>query len=445
MTPGRKTPDMVPVVESVGLRAEDGPATRASEGGVRLPWGSALLLAATHFAAFVDRALPAATAPLIKAEMGLSDAAIGGLQGPAFVALYVVGLLLAGHLVSRADPWKVAAACIGCWTLGGVLFALSPAFEGMVAGRILLGAGQAAFAPAALMILGGQSLAWRRSRMLSMFTTGSATGRSGAMLLGGALLAGFGGAALWGLSSWRWVCLLLMVPNLLLLVALVGAGRSAPAPPAAPGGGLLRALGAVRRQPAAFLGVAACGAGAVLLVQAAGAWAPSILNRAQGLSPAQAAMAFGAVILVFAPIGHLSAGWLLGRRRLGPATILAVGVLAAAASAWGLALAPGHAAAMAFLCALTAAGGLAAATTLITLQEMTEPPVKPAMGALFLTLTSLAGVGGGPWITGLVSDALTGDGGALGLALALTVTPVAVAVAGVALLAGRRGWSPARP
>lgn len=444
MTGEGVTTDKIPVVESAPPRAEDGPATRVSDRGASLSWGLALLLAATHFAAFVDRALPAATAPLIKAEMALSDAALGVLQGPAFVALYVVGLLLAGHLVSRADPWKVAAACVGSWTLGGVLFALSPTFEGMLAGRVLLGAGQAAFGPAALMILGAQGQAWRRSRTLSMFTSGSAAGRSGAMLLAGALLVGLGGGAVLGLSSWRSVCLMLMIPNLMLLIALARSGLGGPGPGDGWGGGLVAAVAEVCRRPADFLSVAACGAGAVLLVQAAGAWAPSILNRAHGLSPAQAATAFGVVVLIFAPLGHLSAGWLLGHRRLRPGTLLAAGVLAAAASAWGLALAPGHAAAGLFLCALTAAGGLAAATALITLQEMTKAPVKPAMGALFLSLTSLVGVGGGPWITGVVSDGLAG-GAALGLALALTVTPVAVAVAGGALAAGRRGWSAARP
>ena len=53
----------------------------------RLGWAAIGLLAAVQFVAYVDRALPAVTAPLIRLELGLSDARIGALQGPAFVAL----------------------------------------------------------------------------------------------------------------------------------------------------------------------------------------------------------------------------------------------------------------------------------------------------------------------------------------------------------------------
>lgn len=409
-----------------------------------LGWKLAGLLATVHFAAFVDRALPSVIAPLIKADLGLGDAALGALQGPAFVGLYLIGLLLAGHLASRANPWKAAAACVACWTVGSVTFALAPTFEGLALGRLLLGAGQAAFAPAALMLLGAQTDPARRVKTISMFTAGSATGRSGALLLGGGLLIGLGGVAALALQPWRVVCLLLAAPNVLLALALFGAGRHVAVSRPGESRGLGEAFAAIRRRPAAFLGLAACGAGCILLVQAAGAWAPSILNRAHGLTPAGAALAFGVVVLVFAPTGHLAAGWLAGGaagRRFGPGPILAVASLAAAASACGFALAPGRVAAIAFLCLLTGSGGTAAAVTLVTLQEMTETALKPAMGALFLAVTSLVGVGGGPWLTGLLSDSLAVDGHALAGSLAMIVAPTGVIVAIVAV-ASRRLWLP---
>lgn len=379
-------------------------------------------------------------APMIQAELGLSDAAIGALQGPAFIGLYVFGLLLSGHLISRTDPWKVAASCVGCWTLGGLVFALSPNLEGMVLGRLLLGAGQAAFIPAALMALSIESDPVRRSKALSMFTTGSATGRSGALLLGGALLTGLGGAVITGLEPWRMVGLVLVMPNLLLVAALFVARRRARPPQNTAAPGIGQALAAVRLRPVPYLAVAVCGAGCVFLVQAAGAWAPSILHRLYGLTPAEAALVFGAVVLVFAPFGHLSGGWLTGGaagRRFGPGVIMAVAVLAAGLSAGGLAVAPGRISAAVFLCALTVSGGLSVVVALITLQELTPPALKPSVGALFLVVTSLVGVGGGPWLTGLLSDFIARDGGSLGQALALVIVPVAVLVATTSVLANR--------
>lgn len=425
------------------MAAASPPVATAFEGGPQgLGWGLAGLLAAGHFAAFVDRALPAVTAPLIQAELGLDDEALGALQGPAFVGLYVIGLLLAGHLVSRANPWFVAGTCVVCWTLGGGVFALAADLGGLTLGRVLLGAGQSAFAPAALMLIGAQADPDRRSRMLSMFTAGSATGRSGAMLLGGGLLAGLGGAAVAGLDSWRVACLVMIAPNLLLAAGLFAAGRRAPRPERGERPGLGRALAAIRRRPGAFLTIAACGAGCVLLVQAAGAWAPSILHRAHGLSPAEAAMVFGVVVLVFAPTGHLSAGWLIGgaaRTRVGTGAILAAACLLAAAGAGGLALASHRVAGVACLGLLTLSGGAAAAVTLVTVQEMTEAALKPAMGALFLVVTSVVGVAGGPWITGALSDSLSADGQALARSLALVIAPTALLVAGLAL-ASTRTW-----
>ena len=51
------------------------------------------LLAFGHCMAFIDRYLPAVAAPLLRAEFGLSDTQMGLLNGPAFVVLYVVGVL----------------------------------------------------------------------------------------------------------------------------------------------------------------------------------------------------------------------------------------------------------------------------------------------------------------------------------------------------------------
>jgi hypothetical protein len=51
------------------------------------------MLALGHCMAFVDRNLPAVAAPLLKADLGLSDTQLGVLDGPAFVLLYVAGML----------------------------------------------------------------------------------------------------------------------------------------------------------------------------------------------------------------------------------------------------------------------------------------------------------------------------------------------------------------
>lgn len=420
------------------------PAAPRQAADARLPWAAVALLCAVQFAAYVDRALPAVTAPLIRDELGLSDAQIGGLQGPAFVALYVIGLLAAGHWARAANPWRLSLACLTIWTLGAAIFALAPNYGGMVVGRVLLGAGQAVFVPAALMLIAGQAEPGRRARGLSLFTTGSAAGRSGALLLGGAALVWLG-AGVAGLEGWRAASLALMAPNLILAALLVRAGTTAPPPyPPERHGGLGAALGVVARRPLAYLSIAAAGGACVFVVQAAGAWAPSLLHRAFDLDPGASALVFGLIVLVFAPLGHLSAGWLMAAARGGgPAPFVAGAAAVAAACAAFLPVAD-RIEALFLIAGLTAAGGTAAASVLIGVQAMTAAPQRPAMGALFLAVISVAGVAGGPWLTGLLSDLRAASGAGAGLAEAIAAAAGGAGFVALALaVAGGRLWRPA--
>ena len=418
--------------------------TDYAEGAGRLGWGALALLAAVQFSAYVDRALPAVTAPLFRADLALSDSEIGLLQGPAFVALYVVGLLCAGHWARAGNPWWIALGCLAAWTCGGIAFALAPSFEWMFAGRLLLGAGQAVFIPTALMLIAGQMDPARRARGLSFFTTASASGRSGALLLGGVAL--FGLAASEGLAGWRLASLAVIAPNLALAVLLVVCAVRVP-PPAAPRShqGLGAALRAAAKRPAAFASNAIAGAGWVLVIQAGGAWTPSLLNRRFDITAGESAMAYGLVVLVFAPIGHLSAGGLMAwssRKRGGPAGWVALALALSGLCAAGLPAAE-RLPTLALLAGLTAAAGLAAASILIGLQSMTEPPLRPAVGAMFFAVISVIGVAGGPWLTGLISDQLQG-GSANPLTQALAATAIGGCLAGVilCLIAGKL-WRPA--
>lgn len=401
-----------------------------------LAWSSILLLAAAQFAAYVDRGLPAVVAPLIKAQFGLTDTQIGLLQGPAFSTLYAAGLLVAGHYVAGRDPWRLAAGCLTVWTGGAVLFALAPDYPGMVAARILMGLGQAAFAPAALMLLTAQPDPDRRARALSTFTTGSASGRSAALLLGGAALAMVAGRSIAGLEPWRAASLALVIPNLMLIAVFARASRRHQISRRERGQGVVGALMLMRARWRAFVPLLIVGAGSVLLIQAGGAWSASILNRSLGLAAPHAALLAGAVALLFAPVGHLGGGWTLGSsfgRRVGAGPLLAGGVALAAGGAVLLAASGSLAGAAAGLAALTVGGGFAAVLVLIEIQAVTETRFRPQVGAVYLAFVSLIGVGFGPLLTGIVSDRGAAGPETLAWALAWVVGVTAAVVAGVGL------------
>jgi MFS family permease len=406
-----------------------------------LPFSLVALLALGHCAAFADRNLPAVAAPLLRTDLGLSDAQIGLLQGPAYAVLYAVGMLATLPLASSRHRFRVLAACIVTWVMGMALFALSRSFEAMCAARALVGLGQSAFVPLALgLIVEGAPPHWR-GRAMAVFTAGSVIGRSMALLLGGAILAAL---VLWlpraDMAHWRLLFLTMAVPNLILIGILLRCRERAPLAPR-PAAGLSQIFAWWRGQPLLMM-LYLCGAGgAVLVVQTVGAWAPSILNREQGLAPADAALAFGASLLCASPLGHLLAGFLVDAhgKRMTPMTITAGGLLLAVPMLWVLPQVTSATVACALLALVSLVGGTAAVAALAGLPPMLPLHLRGPATRLFLVFITVVGVGLGPYVAGLVSDGLGEGGNDLSTALGVVCMSAAIVGIGAALLA-QGGW-----
>lgn len=402
-----------------------------------------VLLALGHCAAFTDRNLLAVAAPLLKADLGLSDVQLGVLMGPAFAALYAVGMLASVPLSGARHRFRLLAGCVALWMAGMTVFALADTFGALFVARVLVGLGQSAYIPLALGLIVDDARPRERGRSMAVFTAGSVIGRSLALLLGGmalALLAAWVPAAL---ASWRLMFLIMIVPNVFLVAALLlcrdgrpGAGGR--------GGGLVQVLAWFRRHPVG-MGLYFCGAGgSVLVVQTVGAWASSELNREHGLTPAHAALAFGVALLFASPLGHLAAGALVDwrKRYWTPANITAAGLLSTVPLLLALPHLRSALAACLALALVSLAGGTAAVAALAGLPAMFPPPLRAVAVRLFLVFITLAGTAFGPFLAGVVSDRLaTGAPSAGSLSAALRLVCVSVAVLGVvAALLAHRGW-----
>ena len=404
-----------------------------------LGWSAVLGLGAAHFCLFADRAIPSAFAPALRADFGLGDAQLGLLIGPAMILPFAIGTIVAAIWTGRISAWHIVIASILAWSAASAAGTFAATFAGLVVGRIAFGIAQAAFAPAAASLLSG-SVAPPAPLAISAFTTGSASGRSGGLLLGGALLLGVGGL-IPAVAPWRIASLALLLPNLLLALLLWRMSRKTVAdhvPTPGLGSGL-RWIGSVRTT---FVGHTIASAGVLMIVQAIGAWAPSILNRQFGLTTAGSAMLSGITVLIGVPIGHLAAGRLASRdgfTRSGPAPLMIGGSLIALGGCLGLHAATSLVGATIALVVMIGGGGIAAAASLIGLQFMVPPRERLAVNALFLAVTTAFGYAIGPWLTGWLSDALAQDGAALAYALLLLVAGTAVLVL-VAAASTSPGW-----
>ena len=411
------------------------------------------MLAAANFAASADKAVVAVYAPELRRVFHLGDAQIGALQGGPFVVGYVLALLWAGRRSAHPTTSRYVAACIAIWTVGGAVFALAPGFGGLVSGRVVLAIGQAAFAPAAIMMLNSQvrdDEGAGAARFLSVFTASSTIGRSAGLILGGVLLGATVALAaqLPDVAAWRLSGLAMLVPNL-VLVGLFLSSKGAVASPV-PSQGLVEALRHIASQARPMLFWTVAGCGMIVMVQACATWAPSILHRQFGLSVASAGITIGLTTLIAAPLGHLSAGWVLSRypavfHRAG--VVLAVAAFVAAGcgvAVWG---ASSVVVTVGALAGLMASSGFGAALVLIRIQPLFPQNLMRSANSLFFVATTLFGSAAGPAITGLVSEAVAADGGGLPLALAIVVGMAGAFVVLAALIVApaRRAMSDRSP
>ncbi len=157
--------------------------------------------------------------------------------------------------------------------------------------------------------------------------------------------------------------------------------------------------------------------------------------RRHGLSVAAAGSAFGTLVLVLAPAGHLCGGAALDalRRRAGaraPGLIIGAALAAGAPAVALFGLAPGLEGATLGAALATFGLGLASPAALAGVQLMTPPGLRTRIGALFMACVAAAGFGIGPPTLGVLTDHVFGPAG-IGEALAL----VAACAAGIGLLA----------
>jgi len=387
--------------------------------------------------AFVDRSLFAAVAPFVQSELRVTDTALGALLGPAFALSYGAAVLLMGRVADRGGGRRLMLAGLFTWSAAAAALAAAHSVAAVLVVRVALGIGQAAFIPAALAMIAADARG--RGAAMAIFTGGSASGRSIGLFAAGVGLALLGLAGVPARpSGWRWLCLLSVVPNLLLLMALAARLEARSEQPV--------------RAPRAGAGLAASfvvAAAAVAAIQTVAAWLPVLVVRHRIADAASAPLLVGAVDLVSAPAGQLLGGWLLTRWRGGAAhagllvgaaiaaAVPALAVVVRTSSAWALAPA---------LAAVNLLLGVASFAALFDAQGRMPAERRGVLTGAFLAVVTAVGAGLGPLLAGVISDSApvaTGRAGGDRLGPALLLSAIAAAVV-AALAAASRRWSARR-
>ena len=298
------------------MRAETAEAARP-------PPGDALVIAligAAHFVShFTTLAIPPLF-PMIRQELGLSYAALGGAIA-LLSTVTAVGQTPIGVLVDRtgAAPWLIGGtALMGLASIG---MGLAPGWWALVAAALVSGLGNATIHPADYAILAGSVSQRRMGRAFSLHT---AAGYAGFAVAPGVSIG------LEALFGWRWALIavgLIALPVATALACFAPALRSEAkrrAETASP----LRVLTA---RPTlllfAFMTLLAMGGSGVQTFLVA------VLPLVHGVTVAEAAAALTAW-LVGSTAGTLAGGWLADRtgRHVTTVAVMLVGCAALVAS-----------------------------------------------------------------------------------------------------------------
>jgi predicted MFS family arabinose efflux permease len=356
------------------------------------------VFALAYFVSTLLRAITATLAPVLSAELSLQASDLGLLAGGYFLGFAVTQLPL-GHWLDQHGPRRVILLFLGLAVLGCLAFAWADSFAGLMAARVLIGAGVSACLMAPLTgyrrwLDAGMQLranAW-------MLMTGSF----------GMLAATLPVQWLMPVLGWRGIFVALAA---LLLLSMALIARYAPGWPAAPahaapaaGSGQGGSYADVWRHPyfRKMLWVGFFVYGGMVAIQTL--WAGPWLVRVVGLSPTAAATGLFAINLSML-LTFWAWGWLmpaLSRRGWQVETLMAWGLpLHLAVLALNIALGEQASwAHWALFCVTATVGSLA--------QPAVAQAFPPAMAGRALSAYNLvifAGIFVVQWGLGLLIDA----------------------------------------
>lgn len=256
---------------------------------------------------YLDRSLLGLVLPLIKADLQLSDTALGLISGLAFAVFYsLLGVPIAS-LADRSNRRNIVGIGFAIWSLMTAITGWVTTGLQLAICRFLMGAGEAAgLAPSQSMIADKFSPA-KRPLALSIFTTSSAISSLAFMPLAGWIASTYGWRAAFHAAG---ALGLVLAAIFFLTVAEPARRRRQDEQPAAVP--MIKAIRTLAMLPAylwllagaSFLGGA---------LYAWGTWMTAMLVRVHGFSIVEVASIVAPLGGIAGTLGIIGSGWLANR------------------------------------------------------------------------------------------------------------------------------------
>jgi MFS family permease len=303
-------------LEAHGVAASGAPLV-----AVRFAGRGLFVLTVINLLNYLDRFIPSAVLPQMKASGIVSTDFQLGFLAPGFVIVYMLAAPAFGYLGDRRSRTRPIAIGVALWSLATVWSGLARTYWELFASRAAVGIGEAAYATISPALLADYYPPARRGRIFAIFYMAIPVGAALGYVVGGLV------SQAWG---WRAAFFVAGVPGLLLALGVLGV----PDPPrgsmehnAGPATtqhsastqerpGILEALrrtlvlyGKLARQASYALTVLGYAA-YTFAVGGLAFWMPTFLERVRAVPVSQATTGFGAIVVVTGFLGTFFGGWL---------------------------------------------------------------------------------------------------------------------------------------
>lgn len=265
---------------------------------------SLTLLLTLNLLCYLDRYILSAVEPQIRAEFFAPDdpnaLAKTGSLASAFLISYMVTAPIFGWLADRFSRWVIIAFGVALWSLASWGTGLATTFGILIAARIFVGVGEAAYGPAAPTILSDLYPVERRGMILAWFFAAIPVGSALGYMFGGAVGSAMG---------WRWPFHLVALPGVALAIVCLFFKDRRPAEQARRPHATMRDYLGLLKIRSYVLNVAAQTA-MTFAIGGMSFWAPAYFSDYRGLKDlGQVNLIFGGIVAAAGLLATLFGGW----------------------------------------------------------------------------------------------------------------------------------------
>lgn len=371
-----------------------------------------LILTLGYLFNFIDRQVMTILLEPIKAEFGASDTQMGLISGLAFALFYATLGVPVARLADRWSRRNVLALSMATWSAVTAACGIAGSFWQLALLRIGVGIGEAGGTPPSQSLITDYFPPERRAFAQGVLATAPNMG---------VLVGLFGGALIAEAYGWRSVFLVFGLPGILLALLLYFTVREPEKPrvAAANDTSLWAAVKGIFALPSFSL--IALGVGfAAIPGYGLGVWSPSFLVRVHGMSLVDAGLWLGIIGVIGGSIGTIFSGLLVDKLAVRDARwqlrLPAVGLLVAIPLQAIFLLWPEGSVfligskqvpvALLFMALSAIFACFWIAPSYAAVQNLVPSHWRTQASALLLLVFNLLGLGLGPLLVGMLSDAL---------------------------------------